>query len=296
VLTTPEEREAPPAAAAAGDTAGRGVRIAMRDVLVRAGGHTLIDDVSVVIEPGSHVGIVGSSGAGKSTLVGLLLGWHTPAAGAITVDEEPLDSAALRRLRAETAWVDPSVQLWNASLLTNLTYGNDPGDALPMDRVVAGAELQHILRGLPDGLQSTLGDGGSLVSGGEGQRVRFGRAMGRGKARLVILDEPFRGLPRPQREAFLDRARRLWAGATLLCVTHDLQATKTLDRVLVVEGGRIVEDGAPADLAATAGSRYARLLAAEVELGDTLWSDAVWRRLVVQDGQLRARTPTGARE
>src|SRR5207244_4301417 len=84
------------------------------------------------------------------------------------------------------------------------------------------------------------GDGGGLLSGGEGQRVRLGRAMLRPGVRLAILDEPFRGLDRERRRELLARARRAWPGATLLCVTHDVGETRAFGRVLVVDGGRVV--------------------------------------------------------
>ena len=105
------------------------------------------------------------------------------------------------------------------------------------------AALRDVLEGLPEGLQSHLGEGGSLVSGGEGQRVRFGRALMRRQARLVILDEPFRGLDRTRRRELLARARAWWSQATLLWITHDVAETRAFDRVLVIEDGRIVEDG-----------------------------------------------------
>ena len=85
-----------------------------------------------------------------------------------------------------------------------------------------------------------------MVSGGEGQRTRVGRALGRRRARLVVLDEPFRGLDLPTRRELLTMARGWWRGATLLWVTHDIAETEQFHRVLVIDGGRIVEDGAPA--------------------------------------------------
>ena len=125
------------------------------------------------------------------------------------------------------------------------------------------AGLRNVVRRLPQGLQTPLGEGGALVSGGEGQRVRFARAWLRRDARLVVLDEPFRGLDRERRRALLAEALRAWRDTTLLCVTHDVAETAGFDRVLVVDDGAIVEDGTPAELAARPVSRYARLLAAE---------------------------------
>ena len=198
----------------------------------------------------------------------------------------PSTVGRIEQLRQETAWVDPAVQLWNRSLLDNLRYGAHGDSSPPLAAVIEQADLRSILEKLPDGLQTPLGEGGGLVSGGEGQRVRFGRALVRPGVRLVILDEPFRGLDREQRRELLARARRLWRQATLLCITHDVGATQAFDRVLVVEGGRIVEHGAPADLAACPGSRYRAMLEAEVMVREGLWSSEVWRRLWLEDGRL----------
>ena len=155
-----------------------------------------------------------------------------------------------------------------------------------MGQVLEAADLQGVLEKLPDGLQTPLGEGGALVSGGEGQRVRFGRALLRPDVRLAILDEPFRGLDRERRRELLARARRRWRQATLLCITHDVGETRAFERVVVVEGGRIIEDGAPADLAAQLGSRYRALLDAEEAVREGLWSSGTWRRLWLEGGQL----------
>ncbi|MDY0967332.1 MULTISPECIES: cysteine peptidase family C39 domain-containing protein [unclassified Sphingomonas] len=232
------------------------------------------------VAPGEHVAIVGTSGAGKSTLLGVLLGWHVPAAGTVTIDGAPLCAVALR---ATTAWVDPAIQLWNCSLLDNLLYAATDDAIGQVGPVMAAARLRGIARVLPEGLQTILGEGGGLLSGGEGQRVRFGRALMVDDPRLVLLDEPFRGLDRGQRETLLAEARVWWRETTLLCVTHDLAETRAFDRVLVIEDGRLVEDGAPAVLAA-APSRYRDLLDAEAAVQDALREGTAWRQLTMVDG------------
>lgn len=267
-------------------TASRGMAIDFEGVCVRAGGHTVLEDIDMHIEPGSHVAIVGSSGAGKSSLVGTVLGWYRPVHGRVVVDHMPLDGKQLERLRQETAWVDPAVQLWNRSLLDNLRYGTADNVSLLMEDMIEQADLHRILEGLPNGLQTRLGEGGALLSGGEGQRVRFGRAMLRDRVRLVILDEPFRGLDRERRRTLLARARKLWQEATLLCITHDVGETLGFDRVLVIEGGHLVEDGTPTDLAAQPGSRYGALLEAEEAVRQGLWSSTKWRKLWLEGGQV----------
>jgi ATP-binding cassette subfamily B protein len=290
-----EEDEPPPAAEAAPSGAGRsGVALDLRDVVVRAGGHTILQNATISVAPGTHVAIVGASGAGKSTLVGLLLGWHRAAEGEVRVDGAPLDGAVLDALRRQIAWVDPAVQLWNRSLLENLEFGRDPAGAAPLGVRLETADLRRVIEQLPEGLQTRIGEGGTLVSGGEGQRVRFGRALARGAARLVILDEPFRGLERETRAALLQGARQRWRDATLLCVTHDIADTASFDRVLVIDRGRIVEDGTPAALADSS-SRYRSLLDAESTARLRLWRNPGWRLLRLHGGRITAAgTPAPA--
>src|SRR5262249_29151631 len=162
-------------------------------------GHAVLDDVNVSIPPGQHVAIVGASGAGKSSFAGLLLGWQRPTAGEFTVDGRSIAGATLAELRRSTVWISPEVQLWNRSLLDNLQYGATD-DGVAMRDVLDTAALIPLLEKLPDGMQTPLGESGRVLSGGEGQRVRFGRALHRSQARLVVLDEAFRGLERPRRQ------------------------------------------------------------------------------------------------
>jgi ABC-type transport system involved in cytochrome bd biosynthesis fused ATPase/permease subunit len=200
------------------------------------------------------------------------------------VDGTALEGAHLDQLRKDTAWIDPAVQLWNRSLFSNLCYGNP--DGMPTANLLEQSELRQLLEKLPDGLQTELGESGGLVSGGEGQRVRLGRALMRHKVRLALLDEPFRGLDRHQRRELLSRARRHWQNTTLLCVTHDVAETLGFSRALVVENGRIVEDGNPGELARRTNSRYRALLEAEESVREGSWSSGHWRHLRLEDGRL----------
>lgn len=257
-----------------------------RNVHVTASGNPILTGVSVTIRAGTHVAVVGSSGAGKSTLVGLLLGWLKPSSGEILIDGQSLN---VEQLRLSSAWVDPGIQIWNQSLQSNLEYGGrSEGD---LGEVIEAAALRHVLETLPRGLQTELGENGGLVSGGEGQRVRFGRALQRRNAKLVILDEPFRGLDREKRSELLSRAREYWSEATLLCVTHDLSDTRDFDHILVVEGGAVVEDGPPRELASHAESRYAQLLASEEQARQKFWRSNEWRRIHLQSGRIVEKMP-----
>jgi ABC-type multidrug transport system ATPase subunit len=110
--------------------------------------------------------------------------------------------------------------------------------------------------------------------------------MLRKNSRLVILDEPFRGLDREKRRELLSRARELWRGCTLLCITHDISETEQFDRAVVVENGRITESGTPLDLFSNPGSRYAQLLAAERQTRSGMWSGSNWRHVRVHSGRI----------
>ena len=274
--------------------ASMGADVRLVSVTVRAAGKTILEGIDLHVPPGSHLAIVGSSGAGKSSLVGLLLGWHRAAKGEVLVDGAALRGEALARLRRSTAWVDPTVQLWNRSLIENLDYGA-PELTSSLSATLETAGVTSILERLPEGLESSLGEGGALVSGGEGQRIRLARAMLRKESRLVVLDEPFRGLDRERRAVLVGRSRELWREATLFCVTHDVGDTLDFPRVIVVEDGRIVEDGPPRELAARKGSRYRALLDAEQMVQHGLWRSPSWRRLVLSGGRIEElHTPAPA--
>jgi len=291
-LGAPDEEEiwfteGNPSAAVETFAAPAAIGIEMQQVNVQAGGHRILGQIDLVVRPGEHLAIVGPSGAGKSSLIGLLLGWHRPASGRVLVDDILLDGKRIQALRIETAWVDPAVQLWNRSLYDNLRYGKEFEEALPIGEVIQTAELFEVLERLPEGLKTTLGEGGGLVSGGEGQRVRLGRAMLRPDVRLALLDEPFRGLDRAARRRLLAKAREYWQATTLICITHDVRETLSFPRVLVMENGGIIEDGLPETLAGDTATRYHALLQAEEAVRTGLWSSAEWRRWSLDDGQLR---------
>ncbi|MFO1151082.1 MAG: ATP-binding cassette domain-containing protein [Alsobacter sp.] len=285
-LNAPTTRETP--ALPRARWGARPVALGLEEATVLAGGHELLRDVSFTVNPGEHVAVVGPSGAGKSTLVGLLLGWHGLARGRLVLDGAEASPADLQALRRSIAWVDPSVQIWDASLIDNVAFASPDARPEHLSRSMEASELRPLLERLPSGLQSMLGEGGAKLSGGEGQRLRLARALAQPDPALVLLDEPFRGMDRDQRRRLLGQTREHWRATTLLCVTHDLVETLAFDRVLVVEDGRIVEDGDPAQLA-SGESRYRALLKAESHALDVLWDNPAWLRFVVEHGHVRRK-------
>jgi ATP-binding cassette subfamily B protein len=269
----------------------RGVSISMSGVSVTLGAQQILKNINLQVRPGEHIAVVGPSGAGKSTLAGILMGWQSHYEGELLVNNGRLDGASLRWLRHHTAWVDPSVQIWNSPVTENILYGSVGKGVKP--NIIRDAELQNIISSLPDDGNCPLGEGGGLVSGGEGQRVRLARALQRDNVRLAMLDEPFRGLDRETRHRLLLRCREQWADATLFFISHDLFESLAFDRVLVVENGEIVENDNPRVLMHDGASRYRALLEAEEELKDSFISRIPWRFLRMHKGRLHESESRG---
>ncbi|HNH48851.1 MAG TPA: ATP-binding cassette domain-containing protein [Myxococcota bacterium] len=256
-------------------TAAGAAELRWVEATVQVGERALLQEVSVQIRPGEHVAVVGASGAGKSTLLATLRGHAALSSGVLHIDGIPAGEAEIHALNARTVWVDPAVRLWNRSVYANLCYGAEDQDPTT---ILEAAELDGLLARSDRSLASPVGEGGGGFSGGEGQRLRLGRGMLRPAPRLVLLDEAFRGLERDRRTRLLAGARSRWAQATLLCVTHDLEQARTFPRVLVVDQGRVVEDGHPEELLTRQG-RFAELLSASSALDQALWEAPDWQRL-----------------
>lgn len=265
-------------------------------VTVVMAGRRVLQDLTLDLPAGLHVAIVGTSGAGKSTLISTLLGMHRISEGQVLLDGDAVSQADLVRLRPQVAWVDPDVSLWNRSLFDNLHNGHPDAGAAAISRAVSLADLSGVMARLPQGMATQLGEGGRLLSGGEGQRTRIGRALLQPPPRLVLLDEPLRGLERAQRLDLLQRLRRHFAGTTLLYVSHDISSTLSFAKVAVVEEGRVVEAGPPAVLKAKRGSRYAAMLREEETLRRDLWAGGEWQYLEVREGQVVAGQPPSSKE
>lgn len=254
-------------------------------------GRTILSVDKLSLAEGEHVAIVGKSGAGKSFFLSLLLGLAEQTGGSIRVGGVIVDKHTAPILRRRVAWIDPGAQLWDETLLENIEYGNSSlgGDALA--DALQTAELDPVVRTLPRGLDTPLGEGGLRLSGGEGQRVRIARGMGREAPLLVVLDEPFRGLDREVRSRLLSRIRAKYHGVTLLVVTHDVREAMGFGRVLVFAGGAIVEDDDPKTLDGNEASHFHALRSAERALEEGVWTSPDWRHIHLGITHLGATPP-----
>ncbi|WP_328849364.1 thiol reductant ABC exporter subunit CydD [Micromonospora zamorensis] len=201
---------------------------------------TALRDVTLTIRAGERIAIIGPSGAGKSTLLGLLLGFVTPTSGRITVDGVDLATADPDAWRRQLAWVPQRAHLFAASLADNIRLGAPDTTPDALAAAVHDAALDDVVAGLPDGLDTLLGERGHGLSSGQRQRVALARAFLR-SAPVVLLDEPTARLDTAAEAVVLDATRRLVAGRTALLVAHRPALLADADRILRVEDGRVTE-------------------------------------------------------
>jgi ATP-binding cassette, subfamily B, bacterial MsbA len=232
------------------------IRLEGVGLVYKADGSPALADVDLAIRPGETVALVGPSGAGKTTLVNLLPRFIDPSSGRITLDGVALAEWDMQALRRQFAFVSQDVVLFNDSIEANVTLGS----AMPRDQVraaLAAANLLDFADGLPQGLDTPIGHNGSQLSGGQRQRLAIARALAK-DAPVLILDEATSALDSESERAVQDALERLMQGRTTLVIAHRLSTIENADRVVALDGGRVVEQGSPAALLA-AGGLYARL-------------------------------------
>ncbi len=220
-------------------------------------------DFNLTVEPGETVAIVGPSGAGKSTLFQLAERFYDPQAGTIKLDGVPLTSADPAEIRRRMALVPQEGILFAADARDNLRYGNwDASDAAIWDAARA-ANAEEFLRDLPQGLDTFLGESGARLSGGQRQRIAIARALLR-DAPILLLDEATSALDAESERLVQDALDRLMATRTTLVIAHRLATVRAADRIIVMDKGRIVEQGKH-DTLSRAGGLYARLAALQFD-------------------------------
>ncbi len=216
-----------------------------------------LKDFTLEIEPGETIAIVGPSGAGKSTIFQLVERFYDPQGGTIRIDGVPLTAADPAEIRARLALVPQDGVLFSANARDNLRYGKwDATDEDIWDAARA-ANAESFLRALPQGLDTYLGEGGAQLSGGQQQRVAIARALLR-DAPILLLDEATSALDAESEQLVQQALEKLMAQRTTLVIAHRLATVRAADRIIVLDGGRIVEQGTH-DALSKAGGLYARL-------------------------------------
>lgn len=216
-----------------------------------------LEDFSLTVEPGETVAIVGPSGAGKSTLFLLAQRFYDPQAGTVRIDGVPLPSADPAEIRARMALVPQDGTLFAASARDNLRYGNWAASDEDIWEAARAANAESFLRALPEGLDTFLGEDGARLSGGQRQRIAIARAVLR-NAPILLLDEATSALDAESEQLVQAALDRLMKDRTTLVIAHRLATIRAADRIIVMDGGRIVEQGNHASLNAANGL-YARL-------------------------------------
>ncbi|KHK92539.1 ABC transporter transmembrane domain-containing protein [Novosphingobium malaysiense] len=224
-----------------------------------------LHEFSLTVDPGETVAIVGPSGAGKSTLFQLAERFYDPQNGVIKVDGVPLPSADPEAIRKRIALVPQEGVLFAASARDNLRYGNWSADDEAIWKAARAANAEQFLRELPEGLDTFLGEDGARLSGGQRQRIAIARALLR-DAPILLLDEATSALDAESERLVQNALEHLMAHRTTLVIAHRLATVRKADRIVVMENGRIVEDGNHDSLTA-AGGLYARLAALQFDEG-----------------------------
>ncbi|KJC54183.1 peptidase C39 [Bradyrhizobium sp. LTSPM299] len=227
------------------------------DFRYRIDGSLALHDVSLKVSAGQVIGIVGPSGSGKSTLTKLLQRLYVPEAGRVLIDGIDLTVADVAWLRRQIGSVLQENVLFNRTIRENIALA-DPG--MPMERVIAAAELagaHEFILGLPDGYNTVVGERGASLSGGQRQRIAIARALVT-NPRILIFDEATSALDYESESIIQRNMRRISAGRTVFIIAHRLSTVRHADRIITIEGGRLVEDGTHDELITKAG-RYATL-------------------------------------
>jgi ATP-binding cassette subfamily B protein len=239
-------------------------------------GKEVIRGIDLEVAPGQMIGLVGKSGAGKSTIINLIARFHDPDSGAVVVDGVDLREVDLASWRRQVGMVLQSPFLFNASILENIRYGAP--DA-PFERVVAAARAARahdFISSKEDGYDTSVGDGGSSLSGGEAQRVAIARAI-LNDPPVLILDEATSAVDSETEKQIQEAIANLVKGRTTIAIAHRLATLRNADRLIVIDDGKIVEQGTHEELLAIEDGVFANLVKLQTDINRLRAEQTVWQ-------------------
>ena len=225
----------------------------------------VLENLSFGVRPGEKLALVGPSGAGKSTIFQLILRFYDPVSGNITFDGVRLTDADPAALRSRIALVPQDSIVFATSVRDNIQFGRPDATEAEIEKAAEAAHAAEFIRRLPLGFETPLGERGVTLSGGQRQRITIARAILR-KAPLLLLDEATSSLDAESETLVQQALKRLMLNRTSIVIAHRLATVQACDRILVIDNGRIVEEGTHASLA-SAGGLYARLAKLQFEMG-----------------------------
>ncbi len=262
MLDTPVEVREPerPADVSDGDLAPE-VRFEIVEFAYEGGRRPALANVSFTLNAGEVLGVVGPSGAGKSTLVWLLLRFHDPQSGRVTLGGHDVRELPLETLRRQFSVVTQDTYVFQGTVADNLRLGKPDATPAEMEEAARAANAHEYISELPDGYDTWIGERGVRLSGGERQRLAIARALLK-SAPILLLDEALSSVDSENEAAIQEALERLMVGRTTLIIAHRLSSVVSADRILVLERGRLVETGSHAELAG-AGGEYSKLMASQ---------------------------------
>jgi ATP-binding cassette, subfamily B, bacterial len=244
----------------------RGGAIVFKQVGFRyPSGQEVLKAFELDVPAGQKVGLVGRSGAGKSTIIALLQRLYDPDSGAVLIDGQNIAQVTQESLRGSIAVVQQDISLFHRSLLENLRYGRPDASDEQVFRAVEAARCTEFINRLPQGFDTLVGERGMKLSGGQRQRLAIARAFLM-DAPIVVLDEATSSLDTESEQSIQEALSRLFKGRTVIAIAHRLSTLDAFDRIVVLDRGRIVEDGAPKRLLQTRGV-YSRMYGRQLPAG-----------------------------
>ncbi|MBX0322276.1 ABC transporter ATP-binding protein/permease [Halomicroarcula sp. F13] len=246
----------------------------------------VLRDVSFSVSPGDTVGIVGPTGSGKSTLVKLLVRLYDPESGAVRIDGHDVRDLSIEQLRRAVGYVAQEPFLFYGTVRENIAYGTFDASDAAVERAARRAAAHEFVQNLPDGYDTTVGERGVKLSGGQRQRIALARTFLKDPA-ILVLDEATSHVD-TETEAIIQRSLRdLAADRTTIAIAHRLSTVKDADTILVLEGGRVVEQGSHDELLAENGlyANLWRVQAGDIEdLPESFFEAAIARRAAIEGG------------